>query len=136
VKATTALLADAAAVEASGKLYVHGGGWEQIFVHKVPAVHPSLALVLVFELSWDESNEDIPVHIELIDEDGHPVGIEAEGTLNVGRPPGVKKGGPLQAPLVLPLHAVTFQKLGGYQFRVTSGDAELVTVPFRVVPSR
>lgn len=91
-----------------------------------------MALALVFHFEWNETNEDVPVVIELVDDDNQPLGIRAAGVLNVGRPPGVKKGSPLQSPFALTLPPIPFQKAGNYRFRVMTGDRELASVPFRV----
>jgi hypothetical protein len=128
---TTAMLADAASVE-DGKLFVHGGAWDVIDVHNTPAVHPTLALVLVFRIPYDEALADIPIVIELLDEDDQPAGPRMEGAINAGHPPRTRRGTPNFYPLQLTFNMLEFGHEGGYRFKVTSGDRELASVPFQV----
>jgi hypothetical protein len=131
MKATTAMLADAATVE-SGKLFVHGGGWDVINVGTIPATHPTMALVLILRIEYDEALADIPVIIELLDEDDKPLGPRLEGVVNAGHPPRTKRGTPTFHPLAVAFNMIPFPHEGGYRFRVTTGDSELASVPFRV----
>ncbi len=50
----SAMLADAAAL-ADGKLYIHGGQWDTIRTHALPIRHPSLSIVVVVEVPYDEA---------------------------------------------------------------------------------
>jgi hypothetical protein len=128
---TTAMLADAASVE-GGKLFVHGGAWDTINVRAIPAVHPTIALVVVFRIQYDEALTDIPIVIELLDEDDQPLGPRIEGVVNAGHPPRTRRGTPTFHPLAMAFNMLPFDHEGGYRFRVTSGDRELASVPFRV----
>ncbi len=131
MQVTTAMLADAASVE-RGKLFVHGGGWDNIDVAAIPAVHPTMALVLIFQIDYGEALDDIPIVIELLDEDDKPLELRIEGKINAGHPPRTRRGTPTFHPLALPFNMLTFDHEGGYRFRVTSGDDELASIPFRV----
>jgi hypothetical protein len=128
---TTAMLADAASVE-GGKLFVHGGAWDTISVSTIPAVHPTLALVLVFRIRYDEALADIPITIELIDEDDQPFGPRIQGVINAGHPPRTRRGTPTFHPLAMAFNMLPFEHEGGYRFRVKSGDEEVASVPFQV----
>jgi hypothetical protein len=131
MEAATAMLADAARVE-SGKLYIHGGAWDTIDVGSVPAVHPTMALALVFRIEYNEALADIPFVIELVDEDDRPVGPRIEGVINAGHPPRTRRGTPTFQPLAMTFNMTSFDHEGGYRFKVTSGEDELASVPFRV----
>ena len=128
---TTAMLADAASVEA-GKLFVHGGAWDVIHVQNIPAVHPTMALVLVFRIEYDEALADIPIVIELLDEDDRPAGPRIQGAIHAGHPPRTRRGMPNFYPLQMPFPLLEFTHEGGYRFRVTSGERELASIPFQV----
>jgi hypothetical protein len=131
MRATTAMLADAARVE-GGKLFVHGGGWDSITVPAIPAVHPCLALVLVFRVEYSEALEDIPIVIDLLDEDDQPMGPHIEATLNAGHAPRTKVGTPTFVPQTISFNMLPLNRAGGFRFRVMSRDAEIASVPFRV----
>ena len=131
MRVTAALLADAAAVE-RGKLYIHGGGWDTIHAISVPTTHPTMSVAILFRFEYSEALNDIPILIELLDEDENPLGPRVEGTVNVGHPPRSKPGAPIFVPQAITITMLQLPKSGGYQFRITSADRELATVPFMV----
>ena len=94
----TMLLADAAQA-INGKLYILGGGWSTIGPDPVPS-----AIAIKIEVPWDEANKRHKLKFELVDADGRPVTVptptgekpvQLEGDFEVGRPPGLKPGTPL-----------------------------------------
>jgi hypothetical protein len=96
----TMLLADAAQAM-GGKLYVLGGGWSVMG----PAPTAS-ALAVKVEVPWTEANRRHDLVIALLDADGRPVTtdgrpVEIRGHLEVGRPPGLPAGTPLDAVLAV-----------------------------------
>jgi hypothetical protein len=98
----TMMLADAAQ-EAGTKLYVLGGGWS----FTGPDV-PAMALAILIEVPWHETNRPHAFRASLQDEDANParVGVEdrtveLSGSLEVGRPPGHPQGAPFNVPLAL-----------------------------------
>ena len=131
MEVTTALLADAASVE-NGKLYVHGGGWSVINSREFPVTHPTLAIALVFRVEYTEALEDHPVSIELLDEDDQPLGAKVDGVIHVGHPPRTKRGTPAFVPQAIRFNMVTFEREGGYRFRIGAGDEEIASLSFRV----
>ncbi|MEX2406714.1 MAG: hypothetical protein WD834_05195 [Actinomycetota bacterium] len=131
MEVTTALLADAAAI-AAGKLYIHGAGWDQIGVQRLPSAHPAMAVVIVIRVEFNEALRPIPLNVVLLSEDEEPMGVEAGLELAVGHPPTQTHGAPTFAPLVIPLSNVQFERAGRYRFRVASGDRELASIPFEV----
>ena len=107
----TMLLADAAQA-VNGKLYILGGGWSVTG----PAPSPS-AIALKIEVPWDEANTRHKLTLDLVDEDGQPVPaptpmgmqpIRIEADFEVGRPPGVKPGTPLDVVLALNIGPLSF----------------------------
>ncbi len=98
----TVLLADAAQ-EVAGKLYILGGGWSVTG----PAIPPS-AVAIKIDVPWDEANRLHSWTLRLIDEDGAAVRLDeagtelrVEGTFEVGRPPGLRPGTPIDVPLAV-----------------------------------
>lgn len=128
------MLADAAFVS-EGKFFIHGGGWDRIFAEQAPASHASLAFVFLLRVEWSETNEQHPLVLELLDEDDNPL-IHAEGQLEVGRPPGTRKGDPIWVPQQWTLQGTTFPKFGTYRFRITSGDNELASTPLHLTKAK
>jgi hypothetical protein len=132
----TMLLCDHAQV-AEGKLYVLGGGWNQVPEPDVPI---PVALAVQIAVPWDATNQKHDLTIRLADDDGQTIEAEGEGTsvpilmagqFEVGRPPGIKQGTPINQLMVfkfgmLPLPA------GGYTFELAIKEEVLARTPFRV----
>lgn len=102
----TMMLADSAQAVA-GKLYILGGGWSVMG----PAATP-FAIVLKIEVPWDQANRRHKWHLRLLTEDGKPVmlpvpegepqrALEMGSEFEVGRPPGMTPGTPLDFPFVI-----------------------------------
>lgn len=129
---TTALLADAGRIE-NGKLYLHGGGWDTITVASFPTMHPTMTLAWILRVEYDEALDDIPILVELVDEDGADMGPRLEGVINAGHAPRQQRGTPTFVPQTFTLNLMQFEKAGTYSFRISSLDRELGVVPFRLV---
>jgi len=132
VRLTTAMLADSAQVQ-GGKLYILGGGFDTIRARTVPVVHRNLNLALIVEVDPDERNRDLDIVIDLIDEDGKPLGVQASGRLLVRDQPGLLPGSSSVVPLVSPFYNIRFPSAKGYTFVVQHEGHELGRVRLRVV---
>ena len=131
MKLTAAFLSDAAQVTA-GKLYVLGGAFDTITARSFPAVHRSLAVVLVAEVGPGDRNRDLPIRIQLVDEDGAEIGVESQGNLRVGAPSALPAGASSLVPLVSAFGNLRFPAAGGYVFVITHEDEEIGRIPFRI----
>jgi hypothetical protein len=123
VKATL-LLADAVE-EAGGKLYVLGGGWS---VRRGGGPF-QMALAIKLEVPWTEANAPHAVVAELVTQDGPPAvmndqPVRIEGQIEVGRPPGIPAGTPLDAPMALTINGIQLEP-GGYRWQL-SVDGDVV----------
>ena len=126
-----AMLADSAVV-VQDKLYVHGGGWDRIWAQSVPAIHATLAVVLLLRVGWNEANNELPLLVELLDEDDQPMDARLEGSLEVGRPAGMKRGQSINVPIAQSFFMVRLPRVCGYRFRISSKGKELASIPFNV----
>jgi hypothetical protein len=136
----TMLLADAAqAVE--GKLYVLGGGWSIIGPDPSP-----MAFAIKIEMLWTEANITHQLRLALYDEDGQPVKIptstgeqpiEIKSHFEVGRPPGLRPGTPLDMPLAINLGPLPLQAGSRYVWRCFINEELVEEVGFstRVRPT-
>jgi hypothetical protein len=130
----TMLLCDAAHA-VGGKLYVLGGGWSLL-----TKVQPTANMALAVKLSvpWSRSNERIQMEAVLITDQGDEVmqhpdkPIRAEGQLELGRPPGLRPGTPLDATFVLNFEGIDLG-VGGYVWELRVDGAVAARVPFQVV---
>ncbi|PZR53823.1 hypothetical protein DNL40_06835 [Xylanimonas oleitrophica] len=118
----TVLLADAAEA-VNGKVYGIGFGWN---ITTTPT--PPQSVVVLLDVGWDETNRDITVHVELLDQDGHPVAVPGpagarslsfDAKVQVGRPAGVAPGTSFKTPLALNIGPGIPLEAGRYEWRVT-----------------
>lgn len=91
-----------------------------------------MAVAILFRFEYLEALRDIPLLIELLDEDENALGPRVEGTFNVGHPPRSKPGAPIFVPQAITIPMLQLPKSGGYRFSIRSGDRELASVPFQV----
>lgn len=120
------MCADSATV-ADGKLYVHGGGWNDLMVDSVPVTYPAFSLVFALELDGSEPEGRLPLEFTIR---GHesPVAT-ARGWIDI--PPGGGRGIvtnqvtftmvplPVAGPYVAQI-SLDGQELGGVTFGVHS----------------
>jgi hypothetical protein len=139
VKATL-ILADYAVVS-DGKLTIVGGGWSQ--TGPEPG---SFGIGLLIQVPWDQANARHTFSVELLDADGSPVAFDTEdeeeegeqpvafgGEFEVGRPPGLKPGTPLDFPVAVNSSPLPLDP-GRYEWRLNIDDESRAdwTLPFTV----
>jgi hypothetical protein len=133
IEATMLLCDDAQAV--GGKLYMLGGGWSML-----TKVQPTANMALAVKLSvpWSRANERVHIEATLITDQGETVTqqndqpVRTEGDLEVGRPPGLRHGTPLDATFVLNFQGLDLEA-GGYVWELKVGGALAARVPFQVI---
>jgi hypothetical protein len=130
----TMLLCDAAQ-SVAGKLYVLGGGWSQIGP-PVPGTGFNMALAIKLDIPWDRANQQFRMRAALVTDDGEDVDlgggpVAAEGELEVGRPPGLRPGTPLDSTLALNFAGLALAP-GGYVWQLEVDGHVLARAPFRV----
>jgi len=118
------LLADHAQA-LGGKLYVMGAGWNVAGPAPV-----TMALAGILELEWGEANEPKALRVELLTEDGRPVEVPTptgdrpvviEGNVEVGRPPGTRRGSAFNIPIAINTGPMPIPPGGGYVWRFWIG---------------
>jgi len=114
---TSAMLADAASAF-DGKLYVHGGGWDQLVVRQFPTAHPTMTLVMLLAADASEAPGTGELRVQLVDEDGNDVGVGAAAAMGIGMSPLHKPGQKTLLPIAIPFNGIRFEKAGTYEFRV------------------
>ena len=115
------ILCDAAQADSSGKLHMLGAGWS---ITGTPTA-PQAVAVLVW-VPWDRANQKLPLTLQLLDADGKPVDLDngpirADAELEVGRPPGIAQGSPLNASFALNLGPMPLPP-GRYEWRLEVAD--------------
>lgn len=123
------ILCDAAQTDStSGKLHMLGAGWT---VTSSPTAPHAAALMI--QVPWDRSNQELPVRVELLTEDGQavtipgptgPQPIVSEIKLEVGRPAGITRGSTLSAVFAVNVASLPLSP-GRYEWRATvDGDTQ------------
>ena len=125
------MLADGAHV-AGDKLYILGGQWDRLMVAKFPAQHPSMAVVLVLKVEYNEALTAHRLTVELT-LDGQQLDVRAMGELSTGHAPTQARGAPSFVSLALPFSNITFEAPGRYEWVITAGEDELGRLPIEVV---
>lgn len=123
-----ALLADAATIDASGKLNILGI-FDRIQSGSFPVRHGRISLVLRFTGGMDEAG-DHEVAIRLMGPDGEEV-VGLDGTLQVGPGPG-SAGGAIRVPHVLNLDGLVFPSAGRYTFEIRVDGEHHLSLPLTV----
>lgn len=116
----TLLLADAAQA-VNGKLYILGGGWS------ITGPGPTAsAIAIKIDVPWDEANRHHSLKLTLVNADGQPVmvptptgdrAVELSAEFEVGRPPGLKPGTPLDVALAINIGPLPLQPDSRYVWR-------------------
>ncbi|OAI42220.1 hypothetical protein AYO38_11580 [bacterium SCGC AG-212-C10] len=126
-----ALLADYAEI-VGNKLYVMGGGWDTFAAPEAPAF-VRLAIAVGVRVPWEETNQQIPIHVAIEDDDGRELG-RIEGSVMVGRPAELPPGSSQLAQMAANV-PLTVPAFGGYRTRISAGKDAIATLalPFRVL---
>jgi hypothetical protein len=128
MRVTCALLADAATAVA-GKLFVHGGGIDTIYVQRVPAIHPSLSLVLGILFEPTDDAEQIEMRIDFVGPGGE---ILNSGVLHGTELQGDEPEGYATLMTVQTFQQIQLTETGLYSFRFTSSRLGDLTLPLKV----
>jgi hypothetical protein len=120
------LLCDAAVADPSGKLHMLGAGWG--ITSSPTAPH---AVAVLVKVPWDRTNQRIPLNLDLLDSDGHPAIVgddgrataHSEAVIEVGRPPGIPPGTPIDASFALNVPSLPLQP-GRYEYRLRIADQD------------
>lgn len=126
------LLCDAAQA-VGGKLYVLGAGW----THVIQNLPVPMAIAVRIKVPWDLANQPFDVRIHLITDEGEPVDIgqgpiESRTKMEVGRPPGMRRGTPLISVLALNVQALALTA-GRYVWELEIDNTEYARESFEVL---
>jgi hypothetical protein len=142
----TAFLADSAE-SVNGKLYVLGAGWDQLVVSSLPAVQQRVAVGVLVQVGWNDTETEHDVTLRLETEDGNPVVLARDVP---GTPPGtavaaighrfttgrgmlVRAGDDQTHPVTFTINDLLLERTGGYSW-VIEVDGEIAhRLPMRVM---
>ena len=128
VEVTIGLVADHANVTREGKLNIFGT-FDKIYAQSMPAQHPHMVLVWIFEADRAEANREHKLTIELIDEDGEKI-FSVEGNMGFGSPPeGEYK---VKGNQIFELNNLTFKKYGQHEFKILINGEVRKSIPIHI----
>jgi hypothetical protein len=123
----TILLADAAQA-IDNKLYVLGGGWSVTGPDPTPS-----AIAIALKVPWDEANRRHDMRLELLDADGRPITVASaaeepnpvviESQFEVGRPPGLRPGTPIDLAFAINIGPLPLPPGGRFEWRMSIDGA-------------
>jgi hypothetical protein len=128
-----ALLADS--VQAvRGKLFVLGGGWDTLWVARLPARHPSLAIGVRLRVPISWQSETLDLSVDLQDQDGK--GLLPQALSHRIRLPAERAPSPTTTDFGL-IRSFTFNNLrfdreGAYSFVISVDDQPVHRIRFGV----
>ncbi len=136
------MLCDSAA-SAEGKLYIQGGGWDNLMAMSIPFHQPRLGLAIIIRVPYTETNRVHTFQIELEDQDGKVLGLgpdpsdpaaprSIEGQFNLGRPPIIQPGDAQGIPVAINVDRQRFDAPGNYSFVMKMDEEEVGRLSFRV----
>lgn len=127
-------LADHAVSPPDGKLYISGGGVDQVFLTQIPGQLPPLHLAVRIRIPWEMTSDRTTLRVRALNGDRNPVGSDPllEGDLEFGRPPGLRPGDENGVNLVIPLTGFPVQEEGTIFFHLIVGKQLLSVLPLKV----
>jgi hypothetical protein len=105
----------------NGKLYMMGGGWDNIQVANLEEP-VTLSVAIAIMVPWLATNQDHLITLRLVDEDDNEL-IKLQVGFKTGRPPTLPDAETQRVMLALPL-SLKFPKAGKYTVVGTVGDDE------------
>ena len=141
-----AMLADSV-VTAEGKFFIQGGGWEQITVLQIPAMHDRLGVAALIRVPYTATNQahEFEVFVRNADANELPIADAPRGSdapdgklhrlgtqFNMGRPPHIQPGDDQHIPIAVNLNNLAFEAPGQYSVVIEIDGTEVKRLPFRV----
>lgn len=123
-----ALLADAATIDASGKLNILGI-FDSLGGTRFPLKHGRLALVVRFSAGLEDAGNH-EVRMKLRGPEGDEI-VSLNGNIQLGPGPAAR-GGRIRVPHVLNMDGLVFKKPGQYVFDISLGGEHKVSLPLTV----
>jgi hypothetical protein len=128
-------LCDHATVPPDGKVYIHGGGVNQVFVPQLPGPIRSLWLVVRLSIPWHMLGEPHTVKIRALDLDRNPIGPSdplISTPFELGKPPGHRPGDESAINICAELTGLSVEQPMTLRFHLMVDEETIGSLPLKV----
>ncbi|MGH2544137.1 MAG: DUF6941 family protein, partial [Ardenticatenaceae bacterium] len=112
-------------------LYLTGGGWDSVALHRPDRTH-QFGLAVALRVPWQETNQTHQVTVEITDEELRHTLVKVEADLEVGRTAGLPAGSSQIAQFAFNASS-TFERPGDYVVLVRIEEEISGRFPFRAI---
>jgi hypothetical protein len=129
-------LCDHASIPPDGKIYIHGGGVDQLFVSQMPGPLRALFLVVRLAIPWHMLGEPHSLKIRALDMDRHPIGSSdplITTPFELGKPPGHRPGDESAINICAELSGLSIPQPMTLHFHLLVDDALVGLLPLKVM---
>jgi hypothetical protein len=114
------------------KLYLQGGGWDQLSVNGTLPTRQHVGVAAAFSVPWDETNIKHSVELDVLTADGAPA-AQMKAMLEAGRPAGVPPGQSQRVQLAVNMF-LEIKRFGTYEIVARVGGQDARRIHFNVGP--
>ena len=127
-------LADYVATPPDGKLYISGGGVDQMMMQEIPGNLGPLALAVRIRVPWHMTSDTVSVQVRALNSDREPIDRDPimGADVEVGRPPGARPGDEIAIGFVVSLLGFPVREEGSIHFHLIANGETLATLPLKV----
>ena len=128
-------LCDHASVPPDGKIYIHGGGINQLLVPQIPGPLRALYLVVRLSIPWHMLGEPHTVTVRALDLDRQPVGSAdplITTPFELGKPPGHRPGDESAINICAELSGLTIERPMSLRFHLQVDDERIGSLPLKI----
>lgn len=123
------IMADSAEV-VNGKLYLMGGGWDQLVINQQFPVQQLISIAISFSVGWEETNIQHPMEVRVEDMEGKQL-ARVNGVIESGRPRGITPGQAQRVQLAFKL-PLRFEKPDTFSVTAYINDEMTARTNFRI----
>lgn len=116
----------------NGKIYVQGGGWDNLTVNQPFPLRQACGVALGLRVGWTETNVVHRLRVVVVDDDTQAEMASVEGQIEVGRAPGMPEGSSQFVPVAFNV-PLEFHGPATCMLRLTLDDEAASAVAFRVI---
>jgi hypothetical protein len=130
-------LCDHATAPPDGKIYMHGGGVNQVLLPQLPGPIRNLWLMIRLSIPWHMLGEPHTVRIRALDLDRKPVGPAdplITTPFELGKPPGHRPGDESAINMCVELTGLSVEQAMTLRFHLTVDDEVIGSLPLKVQP--